>query len=98
MIITDKLSLEMIIVQCQGNIVSDMNGEKVMLSIENGKYYNLGTTGGIIWDQINSPISIEKLITFLTETYSIDFATCKEQVTPFLEHLLKENLIEINKE
>ena len=29
-------------VQKEGNVVSDMDGEKVMLSIHNGKYYNLG--------------------------------------------------------
>ena len=34
----------------KGNIVSDMGGEKVMLSIENGKYYNLGEMGGEIWE------------------------------------------------
>ena len=29
------------IVQSKGNIVSDMGGEKVMLSVNNGKYYQL---------------------------------------------------------
>jgi len=32
----------------EGNIVSNMDGEKVMLSIKNGKYYNLGEIGGFI--------------------------------------------------
>ena len=27
-----------------------MDGEKVMLSINNGKYYNLGEIGGDIWE------------------------------------------------
>ena len=38
--------------QIKGNIVSDMSGEKIMLSIEKGKYYNLGEIGGEIWELI----------------------------------------------
>ena len=45
--------------QQPGNIVSDMDGEKVMLSIQSGKYYNLGTLGGEIWELMKEPISFE---------------------------------------
>ena len=37
-----------------------MDGEKVMLSIEKGKYYNLGLLGGVIWELIESPITGEE--------------------------------------
>ncbi|MEH7308974.1 PqqD family protein, partial [Neobacillus drentensis] len=36
MISTQKISLNSKVVQTEGNIVSDMDGEKVMLSIESG--------------------------------------------------------------
>lgn len=42
MIQESKIDVNHVIVQVEGNIVSDMDGEKVMLSIKNGKYYNLG--------------------------------------------------------
>ena len=58
MLNTQALTLETIIVQGKDNIVSDMDGEKVILSIQNGKYYNLGNIGGAIWDLINAPISV----------------------------------------
>ena len=51
--------------QQQGNIVSDMDGEKVMLSIQSGKYYNLGKLGGEIWELMKEPISIEALVATL---------------------------------
>ena len=41
-----QISLQDLVVQIPGNIVSDMGGEKVMMSINNGKYYNLGEIGG----------------------------------------------------
>ena len=46
MIKTKQISLQNMVAQIPGNIVSDMGGEKVMMSINNGKYYNLGEIGG----------------------------------------------------
>ena len=48
----NEISLESVVSQVDGQIVSDMGGEKVMLSIHNGKYYNLGGLGGRIWEQL----------------------------------------------
>ena len=50
MIKNQNISLNQTLSQVKGNIVSDMGGEKVMLSVNNGKYYNLGEIGGDIWD------------------------------------------------
>ncbi|WP_332326988.1 PqqD family peptide modification chaperone [Metabacillus litoralis] len=60
MIKTQKILISHIAQQREGNIESDMDGEKVMLNLENGKYYNLGGTGGVIWDLMKEPISISK--------------------------------------
>ena len=52
MIKNRTLSIQQSVRQVKGNIVSDMDGEKVMLSVENGKYYNFGDIGegfGNLW-------------------------------------------------
>ncbi|MGG1629481.1 lasso peptide biosynthesis PqqD family chaperone [Rossellomorea sp. NRS-1567] len=83
--------------QKKGNIVSNMNGEMVMLSIYNGKYYNLGEIGGQIWESMKGTTSIDSLIGTLMETYEIEEERCREQVLLFLENLLTEQLIEVVK-
>jgi hypothetical protein len=95
MLKTEKLSLEAIVVQSQGNIVSDMDGEKVMMSIQKGRYYNLGVVGGAIWEGIKSPVSINELIIFLISQFDVEYKECQGQVTPFLELLFSEGLIEV---
>ena len=45
MIKHEGIMLNQIVSQTKGNIVSDMGGEKVMLNIEKGKYFNLGELG-----------------------------------------------------
>lgn len=95
MIRKQSISLSYTIVQGKGNIVSDMDGERVMLSIQNGKYYNLGGIGGTIWDFIEEPRSVTQLVTALMLEYEVEQSTCEEQVVSFLELLLEENLVEV---
>lgn len=95
MISTQKLLEDSLIVQGQGNIVSDMDGEKVMLNIEKGKYYNLGELGGSIWDLMKEPITFDQLVTELLTQYDVDNEVCVDQVTDFLTQLNDEGLMKI---
>ncbi|MEW4429446.1 lasso peptide biosynthesis PqqD family chaperone [Paenibacillus pabuli] len=81
--------------QKEGNLVSDMGGEKVMMSIQSGKYYNLGSTGGRIWELLSQERTIADLVDVLASEYEIDADTCHAQVIPFLEHMSREGLIDI---
>jgi len=92
---TTSLTLDQVISQVEGFIVSDMDGEKVMLSIQNGKYYNLGQIGGEIWDLIKEPIAINEIVSALLSIYQVPEKACEEQVTSFLQQLLEEELIQI---
>jgi hypothetical protein len=89
------VGLDFLIVQAEGNIVSDMDGEKVMLSIKNGKYYNLGEVGGFIWECIQQPKSIANIIEEVIATYNVTSEQCEVDIIPFIEMLKEENLIEV---
>jgi hypothetical protein len=93
MINSQKITKNTLISQKQGNIVSDMDGEKVMLSIQSGKYYNLGELGGEIWELMKEPILIQELVTTLQSQYDVGRTECEEQVTAFLNQLIEEDLV-----
>jgi hypothetical protein len=97
MITNQGISLNDKVIQGKGNIVSDMGEEKVMLSINNGKYYNLGEMGGEIWDLLQEPIEVNHIVTSLMNSYQVEYTECEEQVISFLKHLVDEGLIEIVK-
>ncbi|WLR42775.1 lasso peptide biosynthesis PqqD family chaperone [Bacillus carboniphilus] len=88
-----KISIDDYVSQIEGNLVSDMDGEKVMLNIDNGKYYNMGTVGGYIWILMDNPIMVTKIIAQLIEEYNVEREECEKEVLAFLNHLLKESLI-----
>ncbi|WP_226526486.1 lasso peptide biosynthesis PqqD family chaperone [Metabacillus niabensis] len=93
MVKTKELLSTHIVSQGEGNIVSDMGGEKVMLSIGNGKYYNLGEIGGVVWDLAKKPITIEKLVTHLVSHYEVEQNECEVQVMKFIKQLNAEGLL-----
>jgi hypothetical protein len=92
---TNSISLECQIRQELRSIVTEMDGEKVMMSIENGKYYNLGEVGGEIWDLIDKPISVHLIVSELVSKFLVEEEVCKEHVLSFLTSLHKEGLITV---
>ncbi|PZD97717.1 lasso peptide biosynthesis PqqD family chaperone [Paenibacillus sambharensis] len=83
------------IIQAQGGLVTDMDGEKVMMSITNGKYYSLGEVGSRIWELAASPVSMEDIVSALLQEYEVDPAACRTEVAMFLEQLRREGLIHV---
>ena len=88
-----KITKNTLVSQKSGNIVSDMDGEKVMLSIQSGKYFNLGEIGGEIWELIKEPTSIQDLVTTMQSQYNVAQDECEQQDTVFLNQLKEEELI-----
>ncbi|MEV5027127.1 MULTISPECIES: lasso peptide biosynthesis PqqD family chaperone [Paenibacillus] len=94
----DIITANELVVQSDGYLVSEMNGEKIMLSIENGKYYNLGQLGGRVWELMASPVSIQDMVKQLVTEYEIEPGACEQQVRTFLQQLKSEGLIQVRKE
>lgn len=81
------------IVQAEGFLVSDMGGEKVMMSVQSGKYFNLGHSGGEIWELLASPTTLEAIVNKLCDEYEIEKEACLNQVASFLKQLADQGLI-----
>lgn len=82
-----------VISQAAGFLASDMDGDKVMMSIESGKYFNLGEIGGRIWELIEQPKTIEQVVDALMLEYEIDKEQCETQVGAFIQSLYDNELI-----
>ncbi|MEX3618270.1 lasso peptide biosynthesis PqqD family chaperone [Paenibacillus glucanolyticus] len=94
---TEIIAADHLIVQSEGFLVSEMDGEKVMLSIENGKYYNLGRIGGRIWELVSSPVTVSSMVEQLVSEYEIEPELCEQQVRLFLKQLADEGLVQVDK-
>ncbi|MDN4861136.1 lasso peptide biosynthesis PqqD family chaperone [Priestia aryabhattai] len=95
MIKVEKISVDHLVIQSEGNVVSDMDNEKVMLNIENGKYYNLGRIGGDIWELIDKPTLVSELIDNIMAKYDVNKEKCEAEVISFLGSMYQENLVKV---
>jgi hypothetical protein len=91
--ILNNITNDSFILQVPGNIISNMNGEMVMLNIGNGKYYNLGEIGGVIWEKIGSGVSYQHLVTDLVLEFDVTKNECEHHVKEFISSLQAENLV-----
>ena len=76
-----------------GLMTADMNGSAVMMDMKTGKYYNLGTVGGRIWELLEEPMTIAALVKKLTDEYDVSAAQCRTDILPFLDTLLERGLL-----
>ena len=88
-----EITFDTIIQRNNEILTSDLDGEKVMMSIQFGEYYGLGKTGSFIWDHIEEPIKIKNLVYLITSKYDIDETKCLADIIPFLNALLEKQLI-----
>lgn len=74
---------------------SDLEGEKVMMNLELGKYFALNPVASRIWDIINKKITINDIVAILLNEYNVDKKQCEDSVISFLEKLEEYDLIKV---
>ena len=74
---------------------SEIDGETIMMSIDNGKYYGLNTVASKIWELLKDEPLFSELISNLVEEYNVEQAKCESDTKEFLENLIENKLIRI---
>jgi hypothetical protein len=73
----------------------DMDGELVMMNIEQGRYFGLNQTGTRIWTLLAQPVVISDLCDQLTAEFSVPAKQCEQEVVAYLENLLTRGLLQV---
>lgn len=79
----------------QDQLFSEIDGEVVMLSVENSEYYGMDKVGSHIWQLIEKPVSLKQLIGLLLDEYEVTEEQCMEDTLKFIEQLMDKDLVEI---
>jgi hypothetical protein len=70
-----------------------IDGDIVIIHLENGNYYNLSGSGALIWQHIAKNTSFERLLTNLTSIYNAESAKIENDLKNFLANLKAEGLV-----
>ena len=91
----NNISAESIVIQIEDIVASDIDDEKVMMSVEKGQYYSLDPVGSRIWELLDKPVKVTDLIDALLLKYDVDRETCERDVLAFLEELREDGILQV---
>ena len=81
------------IVRSPDQISGDLDGKVVLLSIENGEYYNMNEVGSRIWALLEKPVTFGALIEQLLAEFEVERPTCEQEAVAFLRQLQSDKLV-----
>lgn len=70
-----------------------IDGEVVMVNLNNGSYYSIDKAGALIWNYIVQGITVKKIIELIKNQYSGENADIERGINGLFADLLKEELI-----
>ncbi len=76
-------------------LAAEVDGEIVMMSIEQGRYFGLDDIGSDIWKRIEPPCSFAALVDGLTAAYGADRATITTDVRLLLERMAAQDVVRL---
>lgn len=93
---TSSLALPLMVSPGCNHMACEMNGETVLLNLQNNIYFSVSGVGRDIWDLINKGLSPEEILDALVEDYDVDRAVCREDVKKFIDDLAAHGLVEVS--
>lgn len=93
---TSRITIDSTISQIEDIVASDIDNEKVMMSIEKGQYFGLEPTGSRIWEMIETPAKVSVIIDTLMGQFDVDRETCERDLLAFLGELDEAGIIQVH--
>jgi hypothetical protein len=95
MALMTSFQLDTIVVRSPEQVSGELDGRVVLLSIENGEYYDINKIGSRIWALLEKPVAVAALMDQLLAEFEVDRETCGRDVRELLEKLLADKLVQI---
>jgi hypothetical protein len=75
-------------------LFNEIDGEVVMLSIENSEYYGMDKVGSRIWELLEHPLPFRELVGKLMAEYEVTEEQCTADTLAFLTKLQDKKLLQ----
>jgi Coenzyme PQQ synthesis protein D (PqqD) len=76
-------------------LTAEVDGEVVMMSIEQGRYFGLDDIGSDIWKRLDTPCSFAELIDRLATDYDADRAAIATDVRALLARMAEQDVVRL---
>jgi hypothetical protein len=89
----EQRTLETVVATSVDQVSGNLTGERVVLSMKDGTYYGLTEVGVLVWDLLQNPVSVGRLVEQILETYEIDRETCERDLWELLDDMSAKELV-----
>ena len=72
----------------------EVDGEIIVLEMQSGVYLNLNGSAKVLWAALNEPVSVERLVALLVDTFGISEQQAGADSRAFLADLSDRSLVE----
>lgn len=93
----DPKALDALVVAATlAQISQNLNGEEIILHLDNGQYYGLTEVGTHVWQIIQEPKTVEEIKKSVLKIYDVTEEVFEKDLVQLLQDLLEHELIEIS--
>ncbi len=92
---TSRIAYTTIISRSPSVVTAEVDGEVVMMSIEQGQHFGLDDIGSHIWKRLDPPCAFANLIDRLAADYDADRASIAADVRALLETMAERDVVRL---
>ena len=90
------VNIEMYPKHCEGVIYRNIEGEAVVLNLDNGFYYSLNELGTDIWEMCDGTVNIQEMIKCVYDEYEVTYEQARDDVLELMGDLVREGLVTVD--
>jgi hypothetical protein len=87
------IGLHSLVRQADNLVGCDLDGETMLMSVGEGKYYGMEPIGSRIWALMETTRSVSEICNMLLSEFEVEREQCEREVLVFLNDLAQENLV-----
>jgi hypothetical protein len=89
------ITLDTLVVASPDQVSSDLDGETVVLSMQDARYYGLDGVAARIWELLREPVRVADVRDAILREYDVPPAQCEADLFAFLHDLAAKSLLEV---
>ena len=89
----EKISRSSRVIVAEDVVSCDLAGEAAILDLKEGIYYGLNPVGARIWNLLQEPTTVDKILEVLLDEYDVEVEQCKGDVCDLIKELSDNGLV-----
>ncbi|QQS53241.1 MAG: PqqD family protein [Candidatus Competibacteraceae bacterium] len=74
-------------------VAADIDGDLVMMSVEQGEYFGITGVGSRVWKLLATPTTVADITRVICAEYAVEEAQCQADMQGFVEELIQLGLV-----